>query len=61
MEKVSKAIAGGIAAAATTGGAAYFTLPADLGLPTAAYVAVPIINFVIGFAVVYFAPANKSA
>lgn len=60
MNKISKAIAGGLAAAAGTG-TAYFMLPEGLVVPGWAYLAVPAINFVVGFVVTYFAPANATA
>jgi peptidoglycan hydrolase-like protein with peptidoglycan-binding domain len=70
FSKIAKAIAGGLSGAGIGGGAAaytYLSLPpsaADV-LPHWVPVAVPIVNmaigFVVGFSVVYFAPANKPA
>jgi len=61
LKKISKAIAGGIAATAAGSGTAFVVIPTGVGVPSWAYAAVPLVNFIIGFAVVYWAPANKPA
>lgn len=60
MNKISKAIAAGIAAAAGTG-TVYFMLPEGMTVPSYFYLAVPAINFIVGFVVTYFAPPNAPA
>lgn len=60
LAKVSKAIAAGLAAAAAGSTTAYVIVPADMlaNAPGWVMIAVPAANFVVGFAVTYFAPAN---
>lgn len=58
LQKISKAIAGGMAASAAGSGSAYLMIPPGLELPVWVYALLPAVNFALGFAVVYFAPAN---
>lgn len=58
--KVSKAIAGGVAAATGGSATAYVMIPAGVNAPAWLMAAIPLANFVIGFAIVYWAPANKT-
>jgi len=61
VQKISKAIAGGIAATAAGSGTAFVIIPTGIDVPSWVYAAVPLANFIVGFAVVYWAPANKPA
>ena len=58
--KVSKAIAGAVAAGATTPGMMAVTIPADVSAPWWGYVLASVVSAVIGYAGVYFAPANRA-
>lgn len=58
MGAVSKAIAGAAAGGVLTLGT-LVTVPADVQMPWYGYVAVGIVNAVIAFGTVYFAPRNR--
>lgn len=58
MSNVSKAIAGAIATAAAASGTAYVVIPEGVEVPWWGYLAVPIINALIGYLIVYAAPKN---
>lgn len=56
--KVSKAIAGAIASGIGGAGTAAVIVPPTVDMPWWGYVLVGVVNAVLGFAVVYFAPKN---
>lgn len=60
LAPVSKALAGGLAAAlAGTGGAA-IAVPDAVAMPWWGYLAVGLANALMGFLAVYLAPANRA-
>lgn len=60
IRSISKAIAGGVAAAATGIGTTAVVVPADVGMPWWGYVIVGVVNAALGALAVYWAPANAA-
>ncbi len=57
---VSKAVAGGLAAALGGTGTAAVVVPPGVEMPWYAYVLIAFANAAVGFAAVYWAPKNTS-
>ncbi len=60
LRSISKAIAGAAVTGVTSLGT-FIVIPPEVAMPWYGYVAVGLINAVIGFAVVYLAPRNKAS
>jgi hypothetical protein len=58
--KISKAIAGAVAAGIGGAGTSAVIIPDGVTMPWYGYVIVGVLNAVLGFAVVYFAPRNTA-
>jgi len=61
LAKVSKAIAGALATGVGAVGTASIVIPTGITMPWWGYVIVGLANAVLGFVIVYGAPANKPA
>jgi len=61
IRTISKAVAGGLAAAAGGLGTATIMIPADVEMPWWGYVVVGVANAALGALAVYWAPANRPA
>lgn len=59
LQRISKAIAAGIAAAAGGSTTAYLIIPPGLSIPPWVYLLIPGGNFVLGFVLTYLAPPNS--
>lgn len=59
LRTITKAIAGATAGAMGGVGTALITVPPDVVMPFWGYILVGVLNAAIGFAGVYFAPANR--
>lgn len=59
LSRISKAIAGGIATASGVTGTASVVIPSSVDMPWYGYAVIGVLNFILGFGVVYLAPANK--
>lgn len=59
VRSISKAVAGGVAGAATSG-LVFVTIPPDVAMPWYGYLGVAVLNAAIGFLAVYLAPRNAA-
>lgn len=59
LGKISKAIAGALAAGIGGAGTSAIIVPDGINMPWYGYVIVGALNAVLGFVVVYFAPKNS--
>ena len=59
LAKISKAIAGAVAAGVGGAGTTAIIVPPTVEMPWWGYVIVGLANAVLGFVVVYWSPANK--
>lgn len=60
LGKISKAIAGAVAAGIGGAGTSAVVIPDGVAMPWYGYALVGALNAVLGFAVVYFAPRNTA-
>ena len=58
LRTMSKALAGGLAAAVSGVGTAVIAIPDSVAMPWYGYVVVAVINAGLGFAAVYWSPKN---
>lgn len=58
LAKISKAIAGALAAGVGGAGTSAVIIPDGVNMPWYGYILVGLVNAVLGFVVVYFAPKN---